>query len=152
MSMRIQFFRNQSPNNKLDKSLKRVAASEDCIIKEECSIVDPVIIWQSAVSTAKSQLFTRANYCWIPMFRRYYFITGIKVLNAGAVEISCHCDVLTSFKEAIRANPGITARQEKKYNLYLDDGSFQVYQNPLVQSKYFPSGFDTWSYILAVAG
>ena len=46
----------------------------------------------------------------------------------------------------------IVKRQENRWNLYLDDGSFKVYQNPMVLTKAFPQGFTTQEFVLAVAG
>lgn len=60
--------------------------------------------------------------------------------------------MLDSFKTEIKANTGIIERQQNKWNLYLDDGTFKLYQNPLVLTRLFPSGFSAEEWILAVAG
>ena len=77
---------------------------------------------------------------------------NIRSIRNGLVEFSCHVDVLSSFATDIRNNIGVVKRQENKWNLYLNDGSFKVYQNPNVLTKAFPSGFTTQELVLAVAG
>lgn len=140
---------NSSPKNQLDKSLTNISTVSG-VLKEDSSIVDPVIIFR--LNNAQMALMPSANYMTIPTFGRSYFITDILFVNNVMAEVHAHCDVLTSYATAIRANEAIIYRQENDWNLYLDDGSFQVYNNPNVLTRPFPSGFSTLEFILAVAG
>lgn len=88
----------------------------------------------------------------IPVFNRSYFITDLVSIRDGLTEIHAHCDVLSSFWDYIKTNDVITHRQENSNNLYLDDGTFKVYQNPSIILKEFPAGFQTETYIFALAG
>ena len=65
-----------------------------------------------------------------------------------------HVDVLKSFADQIRNQTAVVARQEKKYNLMLDDGFFMTYQNPKIQTKLFSVAdpFETQEFVLVVAG
>lgn len=146
MAFNIILQTNTSENNKLDKSLTNIATLSGTL-KSECSIIDPVIQIEGDISD-----YTGCNYCTIDTFGRSYFVQNIRSLRNGLFEISCHVDVLSSFATQIRACTGIINRQENDWNLYLDDGSFKVYQNPVILTKEFPSGFSTQSYVLAVAG
>ena len=85
-------------------------------------------------------------------FGRSYFVNNITSVRNGVFEISAHVDVLSSFKTQIRGNAAIIRRQENKWNLYLNDGVFKVYQNPMVLTKEFPNGFSAPEFVLAVAG
>ena len=76
----------------------------------------------------------------------------MRSIRNGLVEISGVVDVLTSFASGIRANRGIVAKQENDWNLYVNDGTFRVYQNPMVLTKEFPSGFSTSEFVMAIAG
>ena len=82
------------------------------------------------------------NYCTIPKLGRSYFVEEIKTVRNGVCELSCVCDVLSSFKTQLLTNDCIVEKSETKYHLYLDDGSFRVYQNPYILTKKFPSGFN----------
>lgn len=146
MSFAVTLQTNSSPKNQLDKSLTSVLAVTGNL-KEDSSVVDPIILVQAPLST-----IVNANYMTIPAFGRSYFITDMISVRNSLVEIHAHCDVLTTYADAIRANDAIIYRQENDWNLYLDDGSFQVYNNPNVLTRPFPSGFSTLEFILAVAG
>lgn len=146
MSFAITLQTNSSPKNQLDKSLSNVLAVTGNL-KEDSSVVDPIILVQAPLST-----IVTANYMTIHAFGRSYFITDMVSVRNSLVEIHGHCDVLTTYAAAIRGNDAIIYRQENDWNLYLDDGSFQVYNNPNVLTRPFPSGFSTLEFILAVAG
>lgn len=57
-----------------------------------------------------------------------------------------------SFADGIRNNTAIIKRQQEQWNLYLNDGSLKCYQDPIILTKAFPSGFTTQEFVLAVAG
>ena len=119
-------------------------------LKDGTSIIDPVIIIQGTPAT--TQQIVSSNYLYIEDFGRYYFINDISSVRTNLWEISCHVDVLQSYATQIKAQTAIIQRQKEKWNLYLNDGSFKVYQNPNVLTKPFPSGFNTMEFVLAVAG
>lgn len=138
--------RNESETIKFDKSLVTIGTFTGTL-KEETSIIDPVIMLQASLASLKE-----ANYVTISDFGRSYFITNITSYRNNLVQLECHVDVLSSFKSQIRANKGIIFRQENNWNLYLNDGVLEVYQNPIVTTHEFPNGFDSESYVLALAG
>lgn len=146
MAFNIVLQRNNSEMNKVSKSIKDIITVSG-VLKEETSIIDPVIKIECDLSDV-----TGCNYLSIPSFGRSYFIANIRSIRNGLVEFSCHVDVLSSFASYIRGNTAIVKRQENNWNLYLNDGSFKVYQNPMVLTKAFPSGFTTQELVLAVAG
>lgn len=147
MSFNITIQVNSSENNKLDKTLTDIATLSGTL-KQETSIIDPVIAVEGDLSS-----YVGANYCTIPAFGRSYFINNIRSIRNGIFEISCHVDVLSSFKTQIRANSAIIHKSERNWNLYLNDGSLKTYQNPLVYAKEFSGGFSgTEYYVLGVAG
>ena len=146
MAFNIVLQQNKSERNRLTKSVDTIATLSG-VLKEETSIIDPVIKIECELSAV-----TGCNYLSIPLFGRSYFVNDIRSIRNGLVEFSCHVDVLTSFASEIRDNTAILRRQENDWNLYLDDGSFKVYQNPKVLTKAFPSGFTRQEFVLAVAG
>lgn len=146
MAFTVALQSNSSPKNQLDKSVSGVL-SVNGTLKEGTSVIDPVILVQAPLST-----LVNANYMTISAFGRSYFITDIRSIRNDLVEISGHVDVLSTYAAGIRGNNAIIYRQENDWNLYLDDGSFQIYQNPSVLTRPFPSGFSTLEFVLAVAG
>lgn len=146
MAFTITLQRNESEREKVTKSLTTIL-SVSGVLKEETSIIEPVIMINCDLTAVKN-----CNYLSIPTFGRSYFVNNIRSIRTGLVEFSCHVDVLSSFASSIKNNTAIIKRQEKNWNLYLNDGIFKVYQNPLVLTKAFPSGFTTQEFILAIAG
>ena len=146
MSFTIVIQQNKSPKNQLTKSLTTITTLTGTL-REDTSIIDPVI----RVQASESSLIA-ANYCTISSFGRSYFITDMRSLRNGIIELSLHCDVLSSFASQIKSNTAIIYRQENQWNLYLNDGVFKTYQNPQVITRSFPNGFNTTEFVLAVAG
>lgn len=149
MSFPIIFGQNQSENNKLDKTIANTF-TYDGTLKNSTSIIAPTIIVQGNPS-----LFASCNYMDIAAFDRKYFIDDITVMATDIVEIKGRVDVLSSYSDAIRQNTAILLRQENKWNLYLNDGSFSVYQNEITITKRVGSGalpFGSYNYVLTVAG
>lgn len=146
MPFNIVLQRNNSESNRVTKDIADVLTVSG-VLKSETSIIDPIIMIECDLSA-----ITTCNYLTISAFNRSYFINNIRSIRAGLVEFSCHVDVLSSFAEQIKVNNAIIRRQENSWNLYLNDGSFKVYQNPNVLTKLFPNGFTSQEFVLAVAG
>ena len=146
MAFTIKLQRNNSEKERLSKDITDLSTVTG-VLKEETSIIDPVIKIECDLSN-----FVNCNYLTIPAFGRSYFVINIRSIRNGLVEFACHVDVLSSFASQIRGNTAIIKKQENEWNLYLNDGSFKVYQNPNVLTRAFPSGFTTQEFVLAVAG
>lgn len=163
MSFQVSFYQNESPTNKVDKDISTRITTVEGALRAGSSIIDPVMVIQTDSNPAWRK---GLNYAYIEDFGRYYYVTNIisvaGVLNRGTEfpephllwEVHMHCDVLMSFKDEILQQKAVVARQESKYNLYLDDGSFMSYQNPLIQTKFFSveGPFETQEFVLIVAG
>lgn len=146
MSFEVNFYRNESESNKLDKTIVSIITAAG-VLRDDTSIIDPIIEVSASLETLAG-----ANYVVIPTFNRSYFILDMTATNNGLVLVSCHVDVLSSFRNQIRANRGIVFRQENNWNLYLNDGVLEMYQNPIVTTHEFPNAFNGQSYVLALAG
>ena len=146
MAFDIMLQRNNSERNRVTKEISEILTVSG-ELKAETSIIDPVIIIECDLSAVVG-----CNYISIPAFGRSYFVNNIRSIRSRLVEFSCHVDVLSSFATEIRSNTAIVRRQENNWNLYLNDGTFKIYQNPDVLTKAFPSGFTTQEFVLAVAG
>ncbi len=137
---------NLSEPNKVNKEVENITTMYGTL-RTECSVTDPVIIVEVDLDTIRN-----CNYITIRRFRRSYFVINIRSIRNGLVELTCHVDVLSSFKAELLTNSAIIAKSEKDWNLYLNDGSLKTYQNSEIYTKLFPSGFTTQEFVLAVAG
>ena len=145
--MTLKLYTNTSDRNHLDKVITQQGSDISGTLRDDCSIVDPVITIQSITGFSLAS----CNYAYITEFGRYYYITNI-VCTGKLYELHMHCDVLMSFKSQIRGNSAVIARNESTYNLYLADGVFKTYANPHYQIKKFPSGFSGFHYVLTISG
>lgn len=147
MSITLKLQTCTSDDRVVNKTVTDIT-SVTATIKENCSIIDPVFIVSGSVST-----FALCNYCTVTNFGgRKYFVNDIKTLANGITELHCHCDVLSSYAAAIINLDAVIERQENDFNLYLDDGSFKVYSDPIIQTKEYASGFSSPCIVLGIVG
>lgn len=126
--MNITLYRNSSESNKVNKTITQIL-SVDGSLKDETSILNPTFIVNNVG-------VINANYCYIPQFNRYYFITDITSYRNNLWQISCKVDVLMTYKSQILENTATLSRQENLHNLYLKDDlskfesdTFTLYQD-----------------------
>ena len=144
--MTITFFNNISEYNALNKSITELITISGTL-HEESSIIDPVI----SISDI-DEYIGAMNYAYMPEFSRFYFITNIESIRNNLWRVSFHVDVLYTYRSQIQSNSAIIERNELEYDLKLNDGLFRTQQNPRIAQFPFPSGFNTWNFVLAVAG
>jgi hypothetical protein len=146
--MELILYTNNSDNKVVTKNITTLATIQGTL-RSDCSIIDPVITVSDSVMN--NAMAAACNYAKIAQFGRYYYVNNI-VSTGKFWEIHMHVDVLASFQTPLKALDAVIARQETKYNLYLNDGFFKTYQNPHVSIKPFPNGFTEQFYVLSVAG
>lgn len=145
----VNFYQNKSANNVVNKDIISTI-NFNCVLKDDVDIIKPSLILE--LDNTGLNAIKISNYCYIADFNRYYYITNIIFMRNNIFKVDLSCDVLMSFKNEIKECTGIIKRQSNDYNLYLNDGSLKVYQNPHIVTKEFPQGFTGNSYLLAVAG
>ena len=145
MSFPIYFKYNNEPMNKINKNVDTTLFTLTGTLRDGCSIVDPELIveYDNPIT---------ANYAYIPVFRRYYYINDIEAFRSYTENnvthnlwiLKMHCDVLKTFAEGILGSPCIVAKTGgDDFNLYLPDPNFKRQQNDLHGIEVFPNGFDT---------
>lgn len=142
--MTIKLYKNYSDNNVLDKSITQVGSDITGTLREDCSVINPVIAIEGLTDLT-------VNYAYITEFGRYYFINNI-VCKGKLYELQMHVDVLKTYASGIRGNNAVIARQQNEYNLYLQDGVFKTEAIPHYEIRKFPSGFSGYEFVLCVAG
>lgn len=143
----VKFYWNKSENNRLNKNIQQLY-SYDGILKEDVSIINPSILIEQHI-----QNLGGANYMYIESLGRYYYIDDMVSVSYTLTEVHAHVDVLMSFKDYIISNGGIVKRSQNDWNLYLNDGSFKVYQYRTYSTYQFPNAFPADNdLVLAVAG
>ena len=150
MSFVIKTYYNSSPANVVDKELEQIAYGTG-VLRDSCSIIDPVVVFET---TIVPEMMTKINYASIEEFGRYYYITNIQTLTNNLFEYQMHVDVLMTYRDQLRRQSGIIARQSNVRNMYLDDGWFMAQQNPYKYQRLFsnPTPFENQEFVLAIAG
>lgn len=154
MALNIILQYNPTDDDHLDKELRTIYTLTGNL-RNDTDVVNPTVLIEcDAVYLFGDANVPGVNYFTISDFRRSYYLVNVNVLETGLYELVGHVDVLSSFKEGIRAQEAIVRRQEtaSAYNLYINDASLKAYQNPYVITKKFNRGFNGFSYILAIAG
>lgn len=145
--MIIRLYKNTSDTNVVNKTLTNVIELSDASIRGSVDVLNPVI---RIVSTAD---LPKYNYCYLPAYGRYYFITDITEYRTDCFDITLKVDVLETYKASFLPLEAVIGRQEKQYNLYLNDDKWSVYANRQVLTREFPNGFlNQGQYYLTMAG
>lgn len=145
MSFPVKFIYNNEPMNKISKNVGNEIMTLEGTLRDESSIVDPVILVECPSPIT-------ANYAYIEAFHRYYFIRDISAFRSYQDEnqvmhnlwrITMHTDVLRTFAEGILGSPCIVAKTGgNDFNLYLPDPNYKRQQNDRYGFVEFPNGFN----------
>ena len=149
MSYTLVFKKNLSPVNKVGKRFDSSTASFDVVLKENTDIFEPTFVIQT-----ESNLWN-FNYIDGSAFSgRQYFIKDVRSIGYNRFETDARTDVLETWKNEIKNNYAVISRQERLYNLYLDDPYFHVYNYERIQTLEFPENdfMKSLQYILVTNG
>ena len=123
--------------------------SYDIFLKDPCSVTDPVILLNGGNKV-------NWNFCYIPVFERYYFIKDW-ISDHDMWEAHCTVDVLASFRNIINNSTQYVLRSASKKNTFIVNNAYVStkeceYDKSDILS--FPSAFPFGSancYVLAIA-
>ena len=144
--MQIEFYKNSSEKEKIGKSLSS-GLTLSGNLRDECSITSPSIL-------VESTSLVDYNYCYIPEFKRYYFISDIVSVRNNLWRVSLKCDVLESFKsDILKLSCIVDKQQNQSYNNNIDDGSYINRADSFVEIANYQNGFNSsGEFILITAG
>lgn len=118
-------------------------------LRGESSVINPSFLIQA---NNPSQY----NYCYIPEFGRYYFISNITSVRTNIWRIDCSVDVLMSFQEEILNLDVIVSDLsigESPASTYFSGEQWQSTVKTKTDVINFPSGLlDDGEYILITSG
>lgn len=106
--------------SKRDNSTKHPTsepATYNCLLKEECGIINPTIVIQEIGNPSSF------NYAYIPSFSRYYWIREWSWI-LGRWEAELYTDVLATFKEYIGASEQYVVRSSHSYDGKITDSLY----------------------------
>ena len=144
--MNITFYKNSSEKEKIGKSLSS-GLTLSGNLRDECSITSPSIL-------VEATSLVDYNYCYIPEFNCYYFISDIVSVRNNLWRVSLKCDVLESFKSDILNSSCIVNKQQNQsYSNNIDDGSYINRVDNFIEIANYQDGFNAdGEFILLTAG
>lgn len=144
--MDITFYINNSPQNKIGKSLSS-SRTISGTLRDVCNVTNPEIL-------VESSSFPDYNYLHIPAFGRYYFIKEIQSYRNNLWTVSARVDVLESFKSEIRGQSVILEDSGSAgKNPYISNNAYVAMTKTKTDIVNFPSGLlSDGVYILITAG
>lgn len=121
--MQIILYNNSAEINRVDKgNYLSIQTTLTGTLRDECDILKPSIVFEF-------DSMPTFNYAYIPLFHRYYTVTGKTVLSNKLYEIQFDCDVLYTYKNAIKSLQALVARNEFTYNSAMPDNNIPCVQN-----------------------
>lgn len=145
--MQATFYNNKSDKRYLNKTIEAKYSNIPIEVLEPSSIIRP------SLRVSSGLVGQSVNYIYVNELERYYYIKDW-IMENGHIRLECEVDVLMSFKDAIKQQNVILARQEKNYNLYQVDNKMKLLNAPATRVIEFPSGFDysTQEFVLILTG
>lgn len=126
--MNIFFYTSSAEPNSFPKVLGEAIRYQG-ELRNECDILNPVLTIEGLNPD------TTFNYCYIPDFKRYYFITESSVVRTGLIQFNLHVDVLQSWSKEILELEAIISRNEYDFNNHLEDTRVPAWSNNLSSYK-----------------
>lgn len=147
----VKLYNNSSDNRVVHKLITQIGSARTCQITENCDITNPRIILDMNAGDIS------ANYMYIADFNRYYYITGITILNGNQTEIIGHCDVLMSFWNAFKNSQCTAGRSSSNYDDYLEDPMITIHDTYITETRrltgeFTPTAGGSNHYVLTIGG
>lgn len=152
--MNVDLYRYTGDFRKVDKSsgLSLLLNFTATYLKEPESVRSIQLRLQYPDQATKNEIL-KANMIYIPDLSRWYEVRPESVLDLGGIiKLSCEEDDIMSNLSDVLLLECIIKKQESFYNLYLNDGTFKAYQDPLIYCRDFPNGLTANELILTIAG
>lgn len=151
--MHIDLYVNYSDNKKVGKQLSLLKSVEG-VVTGACTLESPQLLLRCDTYS------TTANYCYIPEYGRFYYITGHTFNKGEQVIINCTVDVLQTYSNFIRGLTCTVLRQENEKPNKIVDGSLPISPEKRLRTiRFSDSPFNlnganqsSFNFILNVAG
>lgn len=144
----LNLYQTKNRVNDLNKSFTQLRLNIDITATEPIAPDDMYLLIGLDVFNLK------ANYAYIPIFERYYFLTY--EIDGSFVKCHLSCDPLMSFKPDVLEADIIADRSSSNFNRYLPDGyikNLNIASKSVARFKnVFRTGESGTHYLLRVGG
>lgn len=124
--MNIKFYKNESINNELNKTITLVDSITGTF-KSDVDIINPIL-------NIKLDSLPSFNYCYIEELKRYYFVENIEFVNNNVYKIYLKLDVLFTYKDDILKGYGVSFENTNSNmidsnNISLINKEYEIYKS-----------------------
>lgn len=106
--MQIDFYKYDGKSNVINKTLAATPNAANGLLHGDFDVIQPQLI----VRTAQNEVPFPYNYCYIPNFSRYYFVSDVEILDNQRTLLTLKIDVLNTYKTAILAATATATNRE----------------------------------------
>lgn len=136
--MNITFYQFAKRTNST-KQVNVAGMQMNCQLKAQTDMISPVL----EINGVPNNWNPIYNYCYIPGFKRYYFINNWRWLN-GIWQCECVVDVLASFKTEIGNMTEYISRSSYEFDEYIPDTAYVTTadvrcKRTLLNTRYLPA-------------
>lgn len=125
--MRATLYKNHSDERYISKDLSSIGTYNNLVFKDDEDLVTPTF------KVTDSSFSEECNYIYVQDLKRYYYVRSRRY-SRQCLFLECQVDVLMSFASEIHDMTGIISRNERLYNLYLNDNKMEMYNYPYYQT------------------
>lgn len=137
--MQIYFYKISKRENSTKRPASGSGTLQECVYKSPSSIVSPVIDVQLSTLGA----WPDWNYCYIPTFGRYYFISDLTAVGS-LWRLSLTCDILATYRDQIGAADLYCLRASAEYDGAIPD---DFYPMPASVTQHIESARSPWQHV-----
>lgn len=148
--MTITLYKSPGERNLLNRSLTLVKTMSTIEATGEIDIENPTVLID------RDDNIIGFDYAYIPAFKRYYFLTGLNIVNGNQFSLDLTVDPLMSFKSQILNSQCVAKRSTSNINQELEDNQVAFKSTPKRINRKMTTGFVPSSsggcYILTLGG
>lgn len=126
----IQLYKYNGLSNVVNKTLTD-AVTMTGLLRETYNTYEPVI-------TVRTDDVFVYNYCFLPVFGKYYFVESVNVVDKNTYSVSLTEDVIMTYKEQILSSTGIVTESDEP-NRYASNRNNVYDVRPQFQTLIFPN-------------
>lgn len=148
--MTITLYKSPGERNLLNRSLTIVKTMNTIEATDEINIESPTVLID------RDDSIIGFDYAYIPAFNRYYFLTGLNIVNGNQFRLELTVDPLMSFRNQILNSQCIAKRSTSNINQEIEDNQVVFKATPKRINRKMTIGFTPSSsggcYILTLGG
>lgn len=143
--------------NALNKDYHEKIRVTGVVLKENTSTTNPTFIVNlDSYDVEKISDMGTINYLHWFQTGRYYFVEDINYLRGSLVELTCHVDVLYTFKDDILDSSLYCVRSGNRYSPLIPDDNYTILNNYNCKASKicdtpYPEGSKNWLLVTATS-